>query len=96
MAFLRYPVVVMEKIRPYLIGVALTTVLIVGMAQAQARGIRWEYLYIEQAGVQYELIDPDGPPRPRLLHSKVLNTLGDDGWEMVQAGVGGYVFKRRR
>jgi len=26
----------------------------------------------------------------------VLDTLGDDGWEMVQAGVGGYVFKRRR
>ncbi len=96
MSFLRYLVVVMGKIRPYLIGAALTTVLIVGMAQSQARGTQWEYLYIEQAGVQYELVDPDGPPRPRLLHSKVLNTLGADGWEMVQAGVGGYVFKRRR
>jgi len=86
----------MEKIRPYLIGAALATVLIVGMAQAQARGGRWEYLYIEQAGVQYELIDPKAGLGPRLLQSKILNTLGDEGWEMVQAGVGGYVFKRKR
>ena len=86
----------MEKIRPYLIGAALATVLIAGMAQAQARGGRWEYLYIEQAGVQYELIDPKAGLGPRLLQSKVLNTLGDEGWEMVQAGAGGYVFKRRR
>ena len=86
----------MEKIRPYLIGAALTAILVVGMAQTQARGTRWEYLYIEQAGVQYELIDPKAGPGPRLLQSKILNTLGDEGWEMVQAGAGGYVFKRRR
>ena len=86
----------MEKIRPYLIGAALTAVLVVGMAQAQSGGGRWEYLYIEQAGVQFELVDPKAGRGPRLLHSKVLNTLGDEGWEMVQAGVGGYVFKRSR
>ena len=71
MAFLSYPVVLMEKIRPYLIGAALTAVMVVGMAQAQAGGSRWEYLYIEQAGVQYELVDDAKAGRgPRLLHSK--------------------------
>ena len=89
---------VMEKIRPYLLGAALTAVVIFGMAQAQApNGPRWEYLYIEQAGVQFELRDPKFAARrgPRLLQAKILNQLGTDGWEMVQAGVGGYVFKRR-
>ena len=88
---------VMEKIRPYLLGAALTAVVIFGMAQAQApNGPRWEYLYIEQAGVQFELRDRNAAVRgPRLLQAKLLNELGTDGWEMVQAGVGGYVFKRR-
>ena len=88
---------VMEKIRPYLLGAALTAVVIFGMAQAQApNGPRWEYLYIEQAGVQFELRDPNAARSgPRLLQAKILNQLGTDGWEMVQAGVGGYVFKRR-
>ena len=88
---------VMEKIRPYLLGAALTAVVIFGMAQAQApNGPRWEYLYIEQAGVQFELRDPNAARNgPRLLQAKILNQLGTDGWEMVQAGVGGYVFKRR-
>ena len=95
MAFLRYPVVVMGKIRPYLIGAALTAVLVVGMAQAQTRGSRWEYLYVEQQWVKYEAIAP-GAAGPRLVHSKLFNELGNEGWEMVQAGVGGYVFKRKR
>ena len=88
---------VMEKIRPYLLGAALTAVVIFGMAQAQApNGPRWEYIYIEQAGVQFELRDRNAAGRgPRLLQAKLLNQLGTDGWEMVQAGVGGYVFKRR-
>ena len=85
----------MKKIRPYLIGAALTVVLIVGMAQAQARGGRWEYLYVEQQWVKFEPIDPQAEG-PRLVHSKVFNELGDKGWEMVQAGVGGYLFKRVR
>ena len=87
----------MEKIRPYLLGAALTAVVIFGMAQAQApNGPRWEYLYIEQAGVQFELRDPNAARSGlRLLQAKILNQLGTDGWEMVQAGVGGYVFKRR-
>ena len=83
-----------EKIRPYLIGAALTAVLVLGMAQAQAGAPRWEYLYIEQAGVQYKQLE-QGASGPRLLQSKLLNSLGSDGWEMVQAGVGGYVFKRK-
>ena len=87
----------MEKIRPYLLGAGLTAVVIFGMAQAQApNGPRWEYLYIEQAGVQFELRDPNAARSGRrLLQAKILNQLGTDGWEMVQAGVGGYVFKRR-
>ena len=88
---------VMEKIRPYLLGAALTAVVIFGMAQAQApNGPRWEYLYIEQAGGRVELRDPTAAWNgPRLFQAKILNQLGTDGWEMVQAGVGGYVFKRR-
>lgn len=87
----------MEKIRPYLVGAVLTAAVILGMAQAQApNGPRWEYLYIEQAGVQFEMANPVAPAgAPRLLNAKILNNLGNDGWEMVQAGVGGYVFKRR-
>ena len=85
----------MEQIRPYLIGAALTVVLIVGMAQAQARGDRWEYLYVEQQWVKYEPINPRAEG-PNLVHSKVFDELGNDGWEMVQAGVGGYLFKRAR
>ena len=87
----------MEKIRPYLVGAVLTAAVILGMAQAQApNGPRWEYLYIEQAGVRFELRDPNAAGNgARLLQAKLLNQLGNDGWEMVQAGVGGYVFKRR-
>ena len=90
----------MEKVRPYLIGAALTAVLVFGVAQ-EAAGPNtavlpsWEYLYIEQPAVQFEQIDALDSPKPRLLRSKVLNSLGEDGWEMVQAGVGGYMFKRR-
>ena len=46
--------------------------------------------------MQFELRDPNAARSgPRLLQAKILNQLGTDGWEMVQAGVGGYVFKRR-
>ena len=67
----------MEKIRPYLLGAALTAVVIFGMAQAQPpNGPRWEYLYIEQAGVQFELRDRNAAGRgPRLLQAKLLNQL---------------------
>ena len=50
---------VMEKIRPYLLGAALTAVVILGSLDQAPNGPRWEYLYIEQAGVQFELRDPN-------------------------------------
>ena len=84
----------MEKIRPYLIGAALAAVVFLGMAQAvEPQGNRWQYLYVEQQWVKFEPIDLryNGP---RLVQSKVLNDLGTDGWELVQSGVGGYLFRR--
>ena len=84
----------MNKNRPYLIGAVLAGVVILGMAHAvEPQGKRWQYLYVEQQWVKFEPIDSrsDGP---RLVHSKVLNDLGNDGWEMVQSGVGGYLFRR--
>ena len=84
----------MKKIRPYLIGAALAAVVFLGMAQAvEPQGKRWEYLYVEQQWVKFEPIDPRNNG-PRLVQSKVLNDLGNDGWELVQSGVGGYLFRR--
>ena len=84
----------MKKIRPYLIGAALAAVVILGMAQAvESQGKRWQYLYVEQQWVKFEPIDARNNG-PRLVQSKVLNDLGNDGWELVQSGVGGYLFRR--
>ena len=84
----------MKKIRPYLIGAALAAVVILAMAQAvEPQGKRWQYLYVEQQWVKFEPIDPRNNG-PRLVQSKVLNDLGNDGWELVQSGVGGYLFRR--
>ena len=83
-----------KKIRPYLIGAVLAVVLILGMAQVvNPQGARWQYLYLEQQWVKFEPIDllNNGP---RLVQSKVLNDIGNDGWELVQSGVGGYLFRR--
>tara|TARA_Y100000588_G_scaffold327630_1_gene362758 strand:- start:2495 stop:2755 length:261 start_codon:yes stop_codon:yes gene_type:complete len=85
----------MEKLRPYFVGATLTAVLVFGMAQAKARGERWEYLYIEQQWIKYEPINPRAEG-PNLVHCKLFNELGDEGWEIVQAGVGGFLFKRSR
>ena len=64
------------------------------MAQAvEPQGKRWQYLYVEQQWVKFEPIDPRNNG-PRLVQSKVLNDLGNDGWELVQSGVGGYLFRR--
>ena len=83
-----------KKNRPYLIGAALAAAVILGMAQAvEPQDKRWQYLYVEQQWVKFEPIDllNNGP---RLVQSKVLNDLGNDGWELVQSGVGGYLFRR--
>ena len=93
----RYPSDVMEKIRPYLIGAAMVAAVWVVMGQAQApqapKGPRWEYMYVEQRWVKFEPIDPtaDGP---RLLHAKLMNELGAAGWDLIQSGTGGYMFRR--
>ena len=52
----------MEKVRPYLIGAALTAVLVFAVAQESAGPNTavlpsWEYLYIEQHSVQFEQIE---------------------------------------
>ena len=84
----------MKKIRPYLIGAALAAVVILGMAQAVEPQVkRWQYLYVEQQWVKFEPIELRNNG-PRLVQSKVLNDLGNDGWELVQSGVGGYLFRR--
>ena len=84
----------MKKIRPYLIGAVLAAVVILGMAQAvEPQDKRGQYLYVEQQWVKFEPIDLRNNG-PRLVQSKVLNDLGNDGWELVQSGVGGYLFRR--
>ena len=72
----------------------MAAAVLVVMGQAQApKNPRWEYLYVEQRWVKFEPINPtvDGP---RLLQAKLMNDLGRDGWDMVQAGTGGYMFRR--
>lgn len=92
---LRYHPEVMKNIRPYLIGAAIAAAVLVVMGQAQApKNPRWEYLYVEQRWVKFEPIDPNDASGPRLLQAKLMNDLGRDGWDMVQAGTGGYMFRR--
>ncbi len=87
----------MKNIRPYIIGAALAAAVFVGVGQAQApkvsKGPRWEYLYVEQRWVKFEPIDPTAKG-PQLLAAKLMDDLGSEGWEMVQAGTGGYMFRR--
>ena len=49
---------------------------------------------MEQRWVKFEPIDPNDASGPRLLQAKLMNDLGRDGWDMVQAGTGGYMFRR--
>jgi hypothetical protein len=87
----------MKNIRTYVIGAALAAAVLVVMGQAQApkasKGPRWEYLYVEQRWVKFEPIDPNANG-PQLLQAKLMNDLGREGWDMVQAGTGGYMFRR--
>ncbi len=72
----------------------MATAVLVVMGQAQSpKEPRWEYLYVEQRWVKFEPIDPNADG-PRLLQAKLMNDLGRDGWDMVQAGTGGYMFRR--
>ncbi len=84
----------MKQIRPYLIGAVLAAAVLVVMGQAQApQGPRWEYLYVEQRWVKFEPINPN-TTGPRLLQAKLMNDLGAEGWDLVEAGSGGYLFRR--
>ena len=72
----------------------MVAAVLVVMGQAQAsKEPRWEYLYVEQRWVKFEPIDPTANG-PQLLQAKLMNELGRDGWDMVQAGTGGYMFRR--
>ncbi len=72
----------------------MAAAVLVVMGQAQApKEPRWEYLYVEQRWVKFEPIDPIANG-PQLLQAKLMNELGRDGWDMVQAGTGGYMFRR--
>jgi hypothetical protein len=84
----------MKNIRTYLIGAALATALFVVMGQAQApKAPGWEYLYVEQRWMKFVPIDPNADG-PRLLQAKLMNDLGAEGWDLVQTGTGGYMFRR--
>ncbi len=73
---------------------ALTVGIILGMAPAvEPRGKRWQYPYEERQWVKFGPINRRDD-EPQLVKSKVLNDLGNDGWEMVQTSVGGYLFGR--
>ena len=72
----------------------MAAAVLVVMGQGQVpKEPRWEYLYVEQRWVKFEPIDPNADG-PRLLQAKLMNDLGRDGWDMVQAGTGGYMFRR--
>ena len=72
---------------------ALAVIVTMGQAREQAAGPRWEYLYVEQQWVKFDPV-PNQPGGPRLVHSRLLNELGAEGWELLQSGVGGYLFRR--
>ena len=72
----------------------MAAAVLVVMGQAQAsKEPRWEYLYVEQRWVKFEPIEPNADG-PQLLQAKLMNELGRDGWDMVQVGTGGYMFRR--
>ena len=72
----------------------MAAAVLVVMGQAQApKNPRWEYLYVEQRWVKFEPIDPNANG-PQLQQAKLMNELGRGGWDMVQAGTGGYMFRR--
>ena len=72
----------------------MAAAVLVVMGQAQApKEPRWEYLYVEQRWVKFEPIEQTAIG-PQLLQAKLMNELGREGWDMVQAGTGGYMFRR--
>ena len=89
----------MKKIRPYLIGAAMAVAVLLVMGQAKApqepQGPRWEYLVLENRWVSFKPLE-QRVNGFRVLQDKALNELGAEGWEMVQTGPGGYLFRRAR
>ena len=89
----------MKKIRPYLIGAVMAAAVLLVMGQAKApqepQGPRWEYLVLENRWVSFKPLE-QRVNGFRVLQDKALNELGAEGWEMVQTGQGGYLFRRAR
>ena len=85
----------MKNIRTYLIGAAFGAVVMLMMGQAAqpGKGPRWEYLYVEQRWMKFEPVNLEGNGA-RLLQAKLMNELGSEGWDVIQAGTGGYLFRR--
>ena len=72
---------------------AAAVVVVMGQAQAP-KGPRWEYMYVEQRWMKFEPMDAT-TNGPQLLHAKLMNELGAEGWDLVQSGTGGYMFRRQ-
>ena len=89
----------MKKIRPYLIGAVMAAAVLLVMGQAKApqepQGPHWEYLVLENRWVSFKPLE-QRVNGFRVLQDKALNELGAEGWEMVQTGQGGYLFRRAR
>ena len=89
----------MKKFKPYLLGAAMAAAVLLVMGQAKAPeeplGPRWEYLILENRWVSFKPLE-QRVNGFRVLQDKVMNELGAEGWDLVQTGPGGYLFRRVR
>jgi hypothetical protein len=89
----------MKKFKPYLLGAAMAAAVLLVMGQAKAPeeplGPRWEYLILENRWVSFKPLE-QRVNGFRVLQDKVMNELGAEGWDLVQMGPGGYLFRRAR
>ena len=89
----------MKKFKPFLLGAAMAVAVLLVMGQAKAPeeppGPRWEYMILENRWVSFKPLE-QRVNGFRVLQDKALNELGADGWDLVQTGAGGYLFRRAR
>ena len=76
---------------------AAAVLLVMGQAKAprEPQGPRWEYLVLENRWVSFKPLE-QRVNGFRVLQDKALNELGAKGWDLVQTGPGGYLFRRAR
>ena len=76
---------------------AAAVLLVMGQAKApeEPQGPRWEYLVLENRWVSFKPLE-QRVNGFRVLQDKAMNELGAEGWDLVQTGPGGDLFRRAR